>query len=381
MAAAVATAQGAVLLLRPREGIIDPLPVSPQAYFSEAELARARAFRRPQRALALAAGAVETGVLVALARRAPRRPRSAAASGAALSLALSAAPLPLRAVARVRARRVGLVTQGWAGWAGDLGKASAIGAGLAAAGAGLAVAARERAPERWWLPGAGAVVAFSAAVAFAAPVVLDPLFNRFERLPEGETRDAVLDLARRAGVTVGEVYSVDASRRTTAANAYVTGLGATKRVVLYDTLLEGFSRDEIRLVVAHELAHVAHRDVPRGLALVALVAPAGTHAVARLAERLGGSVPALALAAGLVSAPVGLLGNALSRRMEARADSFSLQLTDAPAAFVSFERGIALRNLAEVDPPRIVTALLGTHPSTMDRIGIAKAYESGARAG
>ena len=91
--------------------------------------------------------------------------------------------------------------------------------------------------------------------------MLDPLFNDFTPLPEGETRSDVLELAAAAGVKVGEVFSVDASRRTTAANAYVAGLGPTKRVVLYDTLLDRYSRDEVRVVVAHELAHVRNRDV------------------------------------------------------------------------------------------------------------------------
>jgi STE24 endopeptidase len=186
------------------------------------------------------------------------------------------------------------------------------------------------------------------------------------------------------------VYEVDASRRTTAVNAYVTGLGMTKRVVLYDTLLEHFTREEARLVVAHELAHGHYRDVRRGLAHVALATPASAFAIARLAERLGtptayaatgspAGLPALALAAGVVSAAVGVVSNQLSRRIEARADSFSLRLTDAPEAFVSFERKIALRNLADPAPPRWLTALLGTHPSTARRIGIAKAYQQGAR--
>ena len=85
----------------------------------------------------------------------------------------------------------------------------------------------------------------------------------------------MLELAKRAGVDVGDVFTVDASRRTTAANAYVTGLGKTKRVVLYDTLLENFKRDEVRLVVAHELSHVHYRDVPNGLLFLAIVAPSG----------------------------------------------------------------------------------------------------------
>ena len=102
---------------------------------------------------------------------------------------------------------------------------------------------------------------------FLGPVILDPIFNTFTPLPEGSTRDDVLALARRAGVDVGEVYEVDASRRTTAANAYVNGIGRTKRVVLYDTLLTEFTPAETRLVIAHELGHVHFRDVPQGSAV------------------------------------------------------------------------------------------------------------------
>ena len=166
----------------------------------------------------------------------------------------------------------------------------------------------------------------------------------------------MLGLARDAGVTVGEVYSVDASRRTTAANAYVTGLGPTKRVVLFDTLLDRYSRDEIRLVVAHELGHVRHRDVLRACPLRGDRRPG--RGAGRAAPELGdrrergtpAALPALALAAALVSAPIGLIGNRLSRAIERRADHFSLQLAGAPQAFVSFERTIALQNVADSIP-------------------------------
>src|SRR6202043_1704340 len=133
--------------------------------------------------------------------------------------------------------------------------------------------------------GAGSV-AFGAVLAALAPVVLDPIFNKFEPLPDGETRADVLELARGAGVSVGEVYSVDASRRTTAANAYVTGLGPTKRVVLFDTLLDRYDSDQVRVVVAHELAHVRHRDIPRGVAYTALVAGPAAFAVQQLSWSL-----------------------------------------------------------------------------------------------
>jgi STE24 endopeptidase len=174
---------------------------------------------------------------------------------------------------------------------------------------------------------------------------------------------------------------VDASRRTTAANAYVAGLGATRRVVLFDTLCSTFSRDETRLVVAHELGHVRHRDVARGLAQVGLVAPAGMLAVARLASRLDGgrrpgpgSLPALALAFGIVGGPVGAVSNQLSRAVERRADDFALKLTDAPEAFTSFEQRIVLANLGDPDPPGWFNLLLATHPPAVERIAMARAH-------
>ena len=393
LAAAVVVAEAAVLLLRPRSGVISPVEVPVQAYFTPSEVSRAETFRDGQFLLFVLRTAIELGVLVVVVRSSPRWLRRArrpvlmgAAAGAALSLATSVVPLPVSAIARQRAIDVGLVTQSWTGWVGDLLKAWTIGAAIAAAGGALVVVLLRRTGRRWWLPASGVVVAFAVALTYAGPVVLDPQFNRFERLPAGATRSDVLELARSAGVDVGEVYTVDASRRTTAANAYVGGLGETKRVVLYDNLLEGFDRDEVRLVVAHELAHVEHRDVPRGLLYVALVAPFGMLAVARLAERLPGgdrrsaqAVPAVALAVALVVPFVTAVSLQLSRRVEARADSTALRLTRAPEPFIRFERRITLRNVSDPDPPRWRSALFGTHPPTIDRIGIAEAYERGAR--
>ena len=216
--------------------------------------------------------------------------------------------------------------------------------------------------------------------------MLDPVFNRFTTLPQGRTRTQVLALAREAGVKVGQVYEVDASRRTTAANAYVTGLGSTKRVVVYDNLLEHFTPDEVRLVVAHELGHVHYHDVPRGLLWLALVAPFGVFAVQRLSERMAPGaagtptvLPAAVLSLALVAGGLGVVSNQLSRRVEARADTFSLRLTGAPEPFVSFERRIAVRNVSDPDPPGWVTSTRGTHPPTIERIGAAVAYERGAR--
>ncbi|CAN5633098.1 hypothetical protein BH20ACT17_BH20ACT17_09770 [soil metagenome] len=393
---AVVVAEAAVVLLRPRGGIIEPAHVRPQSYFSAQQIERARDFQRPQLVLYGGILVVELALLALLVARPPRRLRgpfrrpllAAALAGAALSVAVSAAPLPLKVVARERARDVGLVTQSWGGYAADLAKSWALAALFAALGALVAVGLIRRFPCGWWLPGSVIVVAFGAATVYAGPVLLDPLFNSFKRVPPGQTRADVLELARKAGVEVGAVYEVDASRRTTAANAYVTGLGHTKRVVLYDTLLKNFERDELRLVVAHELAHVHHEDIRNALLYLAIVAPFGLLAVACLTRRLAPGdglrpdpalLPALALSVVIVSATLTVVSNQLSREVEARADSFALRLDGQPDAFISFERAIALRNLSDPDPPGWVTFLTATHPATIERIGIGEAYRRGAR--
>ncbi|HEY2572087.1 MAG TPA: M48 family metalloprotease [Solirubrobacteraceae bacterium] len=395
-------AEAAVRLLTPREPLPTPAAVDIRDHFSDAEIARGRRFARPQLAIGLARSALDAAVLALVVHRRARRGlpagaggvgsgdgsgvatlAGAAAAGAALSSVLTLPGLPLSALARHRALRVGLATQSWRDWGSDLAKATAIQGALAAAGAAAVTGAARRWPRGWWLPAAAGSVAFGAAFAALAPVVLDPIFNDFTPLPDGDTRGDVLALADAAGVSVGEVFSVDASRRTTAANAYVTGLGPTKRVVLYDTLLERFNRDEVRVVVAHELAHVRHRDVARSVAFAALTAPAAAFAVQRLSWAMSpvrasaGALPALALATGAVSLPLAVLSSRLSRAVERRADDFSLRLSQAPRAFVSFERAIALQNIADLEPPRLLTKLLASHPPTAERIGAALAHERG----
>jgi Zn-dependent protease with chaperone function len=397
VAGAIGAAEAGVLLLRPRAEPIRPESVPASAYFSAEEIERGRRYRRPQRALGLAGAAIDAGLLALLVARPPRALRrrrrrpvlAAAGAGAALSVGLGAATLPLHAVGHRRAVDVGLATQDWPDWAVDVAKAWGIGAAFSGGGAAAGVALMRRLPRLWWAPGAAVAVGFGVVTTFLAPVVLEPLFNRFTPLPPGTVRDDVMDLARRAGVDVGEVFEVDASRRTTGANAYVNGIGRTKRVVLYDTLLRDFDRDEVRLVVAHELAHVRYRDVSRSLVYLTLVAPAGMLAVALVARRLApedererpgpGVLPAVALAALLVSAPVSTVSNQLSRAIERRADAYALELTNAPDAFVGFEQRITVKNVAEPDPPAWAEVLFGTHPTTLKRIGAAIAFRNGAR--
>jgi STE24 endopeptidase len=394
---AVVAAGAATFLLRPRSGLIEPAAVDVKGYFTAFQLDRAEDYRDVQRLLGIGGLVVGTATLALLAWRPPRRlfDRLArrpilggAVAGAGISLLLVAVELPLAAVRHERAVNVGLSTQDWLPWLGDLGKSAAIDAVFAAVGGALALLLIRRFRRNWWAPASAVIVAFGVVTIWLFPVVIDPLFNRFDPLPPGPTRSDVLELADEAGVDVGEVYRVDASRRTTAANAYVGGLGKTKRVVLYDNLIAAFPRDQMRLVVAHELGHQKHNDLIRGLVWFALVAPAGTFLAQALAERfarrdgLGDPgrkptpivLPAIALALALVSFGLGAASNVLSRQVEARADAFSLRLTQDPAAFVQLERRLALRNVSDPDPPSVLHALFGTHPTTAERIGIGEAF-------
>ena len=244
--------------------------------------------------------------------------------------------------------------------------------------------------SRWWIPGSVAVVLAGAAIfTWLAPVVIAPLFNKFDELPPGQARSDVLELAKKAGVDVGHVYEVDASRRTTAINAYVNGLGSSKQVVLYDTLIHDLNQGERRAVVAHELGHVHGNDIQRGLLFVAIVTPLSLVFISLMAggiaRRRGAEpgtpafLPAFALAIVATSFVIGIAGNQLSRAVEARADTFSLQLTDDPRGMIELQQQLADRNLSDPDPPGVFTFLFGTHPPAVDRIGAAVAWQQGER--
>jgi STE24 endopeptidase len=386
---AALAAEAGVRLLSPRKPAGSGESVDAQDYFKPEEIERGRRFARPQLGLALARQAVQLGLLLAIADRDRRtgskrsRAETGAGSGAIealkLTTTLSVASLPLTIVSRRRARAVGLDTQSWAGWAGDLAKASAISGAMTAGAGALLARLMGRYPSRWWLPASAGSVFAGGLFGALAPVLLDPLFNDFDPLPEGDTRSDVLALADAAGVKVGEVFVVDASRRTTGANAYVNGLGPSKRVVLYDTLLDRYDREQVRVVVAHELSHVRHRDVLRALALTALIAPATAWATQELSQTLapaegGPGLSELTLAFVAVSLPVGLVAGRLSRAVERRADAESLEWSRDPEAFISFQRAVALQNLGDVEPPRWVRVLLASHPPTLERIGAAVAF-------
>jgi len=404
---ATAVAAGtATLLLRPRSGLIDPAAVDATAYFSPAQLERADDFRSLQRVIFIGQLALSGATLAFLALRPPTafaswlerlgaRPLlGGAVAGAGLSAILAVVGLPLGYWAHERAVDVGLSTQTLGPWLGDQALSAGIGAVFGAIAGAVFLGLVRRFPRRWCVPAAGAVVVLGVLSTYLTPVVIDPLFNKFEPLPKGPLRSEVLRLAERADVDVGQVYRVDASRRTTAINAYVGGIGHTKRVVIYDNLIEDYPREQVRSVIAHELGHVHNRDVPRGLLWLAIVALPGTFLVQVLAQRIAPgelaprrgarragpeALPALALSLALVSFVLASAGNALSRRVEARADAYALELTGQPRAFVELERSLAVRNIGDPDPPAITQKLFGTHPTTIERIGFGLRWQQEGR--
>ena len=357
--------------------------------FSHDEAERASAYHRPlylALALDLSLGAA---VLAALAWTwAGRRTfgsveglgwGGAAATYAVLVVVVSAAVrLPLSVWRSwLRERRWGFSTQTLGAWLADLAKGLALSASLTA-GAWTGAVALARALPGWWpLPAAAALAAAVLLISFVAPVLLEPLFNRFVPLADEALALELRSLAEHAGVPVRNVLVADASRRTTKLNAYVSGIGRTRRVVVFDTLLAAANERQLKLVVAHELGHARDRHVAKLTLLGMLGAVAAVLVLwAVLGTRTASprELPvALLLLLGLQV--FGLpAGAALSRRWERAADRSSLELTRDVDAFVEAHVELARRNLSDLEPPRLVYLLLASHPTAPERLALARAW-------
>jgi STE24 endopeptidase len=292
-------------------------------------------------------------------------------------VALWAVRLPFGAVAHWWRRRHGLSDQPYLDWlvdpwpellAGTLTAAVALTAGMLLA---------RRLGGRWWLAGGPALAVVGAVVVLAQPLVQSP---RLEPLDDEDLAAEILALAAGMGVEAFGVDVKDASRRTTRLNAQVIGTGATRRVVLWDTLLDGRATPaEVRFVVAHELAHVERAHTRKGVAWFALLAVPLTWILAALTQRRGGLaepgvVPLAVLVVVALQLAVLPLTNAISRRYEAEADWLALRATGEPAAARAIFHRFVEENLAQPDPPRWARIVYGTHPPLIERIAMAEAF-------
>ncbi len=275
-------------------------------------------------------------------------------------------------------QRFGFSTQDVRGWLADRAKGLALGLALTA-GALLGLVALARAlPSLWLAAAAPSAAALVLLLGLVAPVVLEPLFNRFAPLGDARLAAELRELARRAGVPVREVLVCDASRRTRKANAYVSGLGRTRRVVLFDTLLGGSEPGWVRLVVAHELGHRRHRHVAKGTLLGMAGAAGAVLVLWALLDSPGDprNAPLILLVVSVLELAGLPLGAALSRRFERDADRFSLELTRDLESFEAAHRALADSNLSDLDPPRALYLLTFTHPTPPQRIAAARRLAS-----
>jgi STE24 endopeptidase len=282
-------------------------------------------------------------------------------------------------------RQWGFSTQAVRGWAADRLKGLGIGVVLTALPLFLLIATVHVFPGWWPVVAAGGAALFVLVVGFIAPVVLEPVFNRFEPLSDEGLARELRALATQAGVPVRDVLVADASRRTRKHNAYVSGLGKTRRVVLWDTLLEGGDEAQVKLVVAHELGHRRYRHVARGTAIgmasvaafVLLLWPLFQWDA--LLDALGASGPGdprvlafvlfLGLVLNLAFQPLAL---ALSRRWERDCDRFSLELTGDPEGYERTHRLLALQNLGDLEPPKAAYLFFFSHPTARERLALAR---------
>jgi STE24 endopeptidase len=277
----------------------------------------------------------------------------------------------------------GLSVQSWGGWATDQLTSFGVDWVFTAIGLVVVMAIARRAPRTWpaWAAAGAAVLAFAGSYAY--PVVVEPLFNDFTSMPAGPLRTDILALAAQEHVHVADVLVADASRRTTTLNAYVSGIGNTRRVVVYDTLLRDLPQAQVEVVVAHELGHARHQDVLVGTVLGAAGSAIGIGLLGlvftrrRVHSLVGGPADVRAVPLLLALVAVGALlvspvQNTISRAVEARADRASLEATGETDTFVAMQRQLALHSLADPTPPRWSQFWFGSHPTVLQRIGMAQ---------
>ena len=378
---------------------IHPLPAS--ADFSSAEISRARAFHSAILPWGLGSWALGfiligvagfTSVGSRLLGLLPGPVLLRTFIGVLLiELSINLAELPLDSAREKIFRHYGLSTQNWSSWLFERLQHFAVGSFFTGIGLVVLVGLAKILGERWWVLGGVGAALFVIILSYGYPLVIEPIFNKFTPMSASPLRDDLMAMAARDGVPVKQILIADASRRTTALNAYVSGFGATRRIVLYDVLLTSATPDEVKLVVAHELGHAKANDVGRFTLVGALSSTLGVLTIALLLQwqpllRRAGLRPSFnplsdPRSVALVLALIALMtlvqqpaASFLSRNVEARADVHALNLTGEPSEFVAMQRTLAISNLSDPNRPKILFWLFDNHPTTPQRIAIARSW-------
>jgi STE24 endopeptidase len=282
-------------------------------------------------------------------------------------------------------RRYGLSNERLGGWLQDRAKALGVGLIFGSVGAVILYTLMAALHQWWWLTAGLIFAVIVVGLTQLAPVLLLPLFYRLKPLDRETLKMRLLALADRAGARVLGAYEWGLGEKTKKANAALTGLGATRRILVSDTMLAEYSDDEIEVVLAHELAHHVHGDIWKGIVFESGLIVGGFYLAARVLRALAlplglrdvadiAGLPLLLLAAGAVSFLAVPLAHAMSRAYERSADRFALNLTRNPEAFISAMRRLGNQNLAEEHPSKIVQWLFYSHPPMRERIAAAQAF-------
>lgn len=284
-------------------------------------------------------------------------------------------------------RRYGLSTETLGSWLHDQAKSFGLGLLLGGGATGLVYWMIRLSPHHWWLSAGLAFALLIVGLTNLAPVLLLPLFYSVKPLERDGLRVRLVALAERAGARVLGAYEWGLARKTKKANAALAGLGATRRILVSDTMLAAYSDEEIEVVLAHELAHHVHGDIWKGMVFESALIVAGFYLAARmlsaLVDPLGlrdaadvAGLPLLLFAAGGVSLVMVPVAHAMSRAFERSADRFALDLTRNPSAFISAMRRLGAQNLAEEHPSKIVQWLFYSHPPVRERIAAAQTFKA-----
>jgi STE24 endopeptidase len=282
--------------------------------------------------------------------------------------------------------RYNLSNQKFGSWLWDELKGFLLGLLLATLVVEILYMLMRQSPQHWWLIAWAVFLGLMVLLAQLAPVVLFPIFYKFEPLENEELKRRLIVLSERAGTRVRGVYKWHLSEKSKKANAALTGLGATRRIILADTLLDNYSDDEIEAVLAHELGHHVHRHILKSIFVQAGITFCGfylANEVLRFAvERRNmfetmsdfASLPLLILVSTVLSFLLMPALNAYSRFNERQADRYCFQSVATIEPFISSMNKLAEQNLAEKTPARWVEWLLHSHPAITRRVAAAEAW-------
>jgi STE24 endopeptidase len=284
-------------------------------------------------------------------------------------------------------RDYGLLHQTVSGWISDHVKSLLLGAVIGAAVVAVMFFLIEYYPTLWWLVAWVLLALFTLLVTILAPVVLIPLFYKMRPLEEGELRNRLRAVANSAGVKISGIYIIEFSEKTTLANAAVMGLGSTKRIVISDTLINAYTPGEIDVVMAHELAHQRHADVWRLFGFQSAVYLGVFWLASWLFNNFGSqqdyvnsydpaALPLLLFSFAVTGALAIPAISWFTRKREAAADAYALELTRKPDVFISAMTKLTDQNLGEARSSNFLERLDQDHPSYVDRVKMAQQFSA-----